>query len=181
MEMRESTGRRPGALDEAGAGTVALALVTCMAVLVVVAVAVVPIGAAVNDRTLARTAADATALAGAQGVLDGVDGLVAGSPQSGSVAGQPNPGQSLFGPSQPGPGSATPQDATAGLPAASGYALANGAQVLSYRAVVDGSVVRVTVEVQLNQPSAPDGVPARGRAVAEADPATGVPRLVGAG
>jgi hypothetical protein len=140
---------------ENGGAMVLLVMALCGCVLALLAVAVYPIGVVVNERTLASTAADAAALAGAQSVLDG-------------AAEAPS-------------GSGDPGGATAGLPAATQYALANGAQVLTYRAVVDGPVVRVTTEVQLDRSAMLEGEPARRRAVAEADLATGVARLVGTG
>lgn len=126
---------------------VAMAVLVAALVLALFAVVLVPVGAATDDRSRSRTAADAAALAGAQAMAEQwVDVVTA-------------PGLLRFGPPLtrllPGTGSG----------AAASYATANGSSVTSYGADVRRG--RATVVVRSNTSPLPENGSAEARAVAQ--------------
>ena len=144
--------------DDSGQMMAALIIALAITLLAFVVVAVVPVGAATNEKTRSQTAADAGALASAEAVskqwIDDTD------PANGLFFGD-DPGKGL------GLGEARGVTPIYGSDAAEDYARLNDATVVDYR-VVPGRG-RVYAEVQNTRAAYPDRGKARSNATAEMD------------
>ena len=142
--------------DDSGQMMAALIIALAITLLAFVVVAIVPVGAATNEKTRSQTAADAAALAGADAIrkqwIDDTD-----------------PAQGLFFGDHPGTGvglgRARGVTSTSGYDAAAEYAGLNDARVLDYRAVPGRG--RVFTEVENTYAAYPDRGEARSTATAE--------------